>query len=166
MKSYLTFCAILTDDEYEGMFIPKGSTIWVAVWAIHHLEREYKGHDDFNPDRYLNHPRLANHYAGSPDYENRDHYGFGAGRRICPGIHLAERNMWRIAAKLLWAFDFAEPLEESTGKTIPLDSEAYNNGILMMPQPFTVGITPRSQEHVKLIKSELAHAVDFLRQYD
>jgi cytochrome P450 len=148
------------------MFIPKGSIIFIAVWALHHMESEFKGHNDFNPDRYLNHPKLANDYAGSADYESRDHFGYGAGRRICPGIHLAERNMWRIAAKLLWAFDFAEPVDSVTGKMAPLDSDAYHNGILMMPLPFKVRITPRSETHVKLIKSELAHASEFLRQFE
>lgn len=148
------------------MFIPKGSIIFIAVWAMHHMESNYKQHDEFNPDRYLNHPKLANDYAGSPDFENRDHMGYGAGRRICPGIHLAERNMWRIAAKLLWAFDFAEPVDASTGKVAPLDIDGYADGTLRMPLPFKVRITPRSQTHINLIKSEKGRALHFLRQYD
>src|ERR1700733_6302398 len=32
--------------------------------------------------------------------------GTGAGRRLCPGIHLAERNLFIAMAKLLWAFSF------------------------------------------------------------
>jgi len=40
---------------------------------VHHAERfGYDDPDAFNPDRYLNHPRLANDYAGSPDFNNRD----------------------------------------------------------------------------------------------
>lgn len=148
------------------MLIPKNSIIWIATWAMHHMESQYKGHDDFNPDRYLDHPKLANDYAGSPDIDRRDHFGYGAGRRICPGIHLAERNMWRIAAKLLWAFDFAQPVDDATGEVVQLDTEAYDNGILMMPREFRVRITPRSATHVKLVKSELAQAQDFLSQFD
>lgn len=129
------------------------------------MDDQYKAHDDFNPDRYLGWDKLANDYAGSPDFANRDHYGYGVGRRICPGIHLAERNMWRIAAKLLWAFDFAEPLDPHTEKPLSLDPGAYKNGILMMPSQFKARITPRSPAHVALIKSELAEAEDFLRPY-
>ena len=106
----------ILDDEYQGMLIPKDSTIFIPTWAIHHNENIYKDPETFDPDRYAQHPRLANDYAGSPDWANRDHYNYGAGRRICPGIHLAERNMWRIASKLLWAFEFAEPTDPKTGE--------------------------------------------------
>lgn len=118
------------------------------------------------PERYAGHKRLAPDYAGSPDWEKRDHYNYGAGRRICPGLHLAERNMWRIAGKLLWAFDFAEPIDPSTGRVIPLDDQDYFDGILVAPNPFKVRITPRSHIHTDKIKSEIAEALDFLSQYD
>lgn len=118
------------------------------------------------PERYAGHKRLAPDYAGSPDWEKRDHYNYGAGRRICSGLHLAERNMWRIASKLLWAFDFAEPIDPSTGRVIPLDDQDYFDGILVAPNPFKVRITPRSQTHTDKFKSEIAEALDFLSQYD
>ncbi|CZR64460.1 uncharacterized protein PAC_14358 [Phialocephala subalpina] len=104
------------DDKYEGMFIPKDTTVFIATWAIHHLDSIYQDSDKFNPDRYLDHQKLANDYAGTSDYSMRDYYNYGAGRRICPGIHLAERNMWRMAAKLLWAFEFSPPYDPVTGK--------------------------------------------------
>ncbi|KAI8170506.1 Cytochrome P450 monooxygenase yanC [Colletotrichum sp. SAR 10_70] len=153
------------NDEYNGMFIPKDSTVFIATWALHHTDANYPSHDTFNPDRYLKHPKLANDYAGSPEWSNRDHYNYGAGRRICPGIHLAERNMWRIAAKLLWAFDFAEPLDPETGKVMPLDANAYNPGILQAPLEFKARITPRSEAHVATIRREHTEAEGFLAQY-
>jgi cytochrome P450 len=148
------------------MLIPKNSMIFVPVWALHHTEDIYAEHDTFNPDRYLGHPKLANDYAGSADWKNRDHWGYGAGRRICPGIHLAERNMWRIVAKLLWAFEFAEPIDATTGKVIPLDPDAYTTGHLVTPKPFQVRITPRSANHIEAIRREQADALAFLRQYE
>ena len=61
------------DDYYEGMFIPKMSTIFIPIWAINHSEElGFKEPETYNPDRYLNHPKLANDYAGSADYNNRD----------------------------------------------------------------------------------------------
>jgi Cytochrome P450 len=155
-----------TDDIYEGMLIPKDTTLFIPTWALHHSDSIYPDSESFNPDRYLGHDKLANDYAGNADWANRDHYNYGAGRRICPGIHLAERNMWRIAAKLLWAFEFAEPVDAATGKVRHLDPLAYNPGILQAPLPFEVQIKPRSAEHVKIIKSELSAALEFLRQYD
>jgi hypothetical protein len=74
--------------------------------------------------------------------------------------------MWRIAAKLLWAFDFAEPLDPVTGKIISLDIDAYNPGILQAPLPFKVRITPRSPAHVASIKREMNGALQFLAPWE
>ncbi|POR38186.1 O-methylsterigmatocystin oxidoreductase [Tolypocladium paradoxum] len=63
---------VTKDDWYEGMLIPKGSTIFVGVWAMHQDENYYPDHDTFNPDRFMKHPKLANDYATGPDYEHRD----------------------------------------------------------------------------------------------
>ncbi|KAK5189962.1 hypothetical protein LTR47_005961 [Exophiala xenobiotica] len=153
------------DDIYEGMLIPKDTTLFLPTWAIHHSADIYPDPEIFNPDRYLNHRKLASDYAGSPDWANRDHYNYGAGRRVCPGMHLAERNMWRIAAKLLWAFEFSEYIDPETGVKTTLDPDAYNPGILQAPLPFKVAIKPRSQKHIERINQEMSDALDFLKQY-
>jgi hypothetical protein len=57
------------------MFIPKGSTVFLPIWAVHHMESEgYDNPFNFNPDRYINHHKLANDYAGSADYKMRDKF--------------------------------------------------------------------------------------------
>lgn len=94
------------------------------------------------------------------------HYGYGAGRRICPGLHLAERNLWRTVAKLMWAFDILEPLDPATGKTIPIDENAFSSSILVAPLPFKVRIVPRSEKVLQSIRREKEGALDFLRQFD
>jgi len=81
-------------------------------------------------------------------------------------MHLAERNMWRIASKLLWAFEFSEPVDPATGQMIPLDENAYTDGILKMPLPFKVQVKPRSPEHVATIKRERAAALAFLEPFN
>ncbi|KAJ4361114.1 uncharacterized protein N0V89_001683 [Didymosphaeria variabile] len=154
------------DDYYDGMLIPKGSVIWVAIWAMHQDEGLYADPEVFNPDRFLQHPKLANEYAVGGDSEGRDHYGYGAGRRLCPGIHLAERSMWRVAAKLLWAFEFAEPIDPVTGKVIPLDVNAYTSANLVRPMEFKVRVKPRSDKHLKVMEGELSGAIEFLKQFE
>ncbi|EXJ84068.1 hypothetical protein A1O3_04735 [Capronia epimyces CBS 606.96] len=165
---------VAADDFYEGMLIPKDSTIFIPTWALHHAERF--GYDDpyeFKPERYINHPKLANDYAGGADFSNRDksncsshHYGYGSGRRMCPGIHLAERTQWRIAAKLLWAFDILPGLDPATGKPVKLDPNHYVEGLLHGPAPFKCIFKPRSQTHVDIITRELAAARRFLAPYE
>ncbi|KAL1896114.1 hypothetical protein Sste5346_004854 [Sporothrix stenoceras] len=156
---------VTKDDWYNGHLIPKGSTVFIAVWAMHQNEELYNDHLKFNPDRFLQHPKLANEYASSPDYHGRDHFGYGAGRRVCPGVHLAERNMWRITAKLLWAFNLKEPLDPVTGKVVPLDENAYNSCILVSPLPFKLRVEPRSEAVLQTVKREKAEALAFMSQY-
>lgn len=79
---------------------------------------------------------------------------------MCPGIHLAERSMWRVTAKLLWAFDFEELPDH------PLDINAYTSSNLVRPLEYQVKVTPRSPKHLAIIERELAGALDFLKQYD
>ena len=74
--------------------------------------------------------------------------------------------MWRIAAKLLWAFEFSEPIDPQTGKVVHLDPNAYNPGILQAPLRFKVQIKPRSAGHVAQIKKEQNEAFMVLKQFD
>lgn len=74
--------------------------------------------------------------------------------------------MWRIAAKLLWAFDFAEPTDPATGKAMPLDINAFTSGILTCPLPFKVKVTPRSEAHIATVKRELQGSLEFLSAFE
>lgn len=128
------------------MVIPKGTTVIINVWALHHDPTRFPNPDIFDPERFAGRTLLAPDYASSADYENRDHYGYGSGRRICPGIHLAERNLFLAMAKLLWAFEFSEN-KDKFGNTIPLDVDpttAYSEGLLHCPKPFACEIKIRS----------------------
>ncbi|OAG35989.1 hypothetical protein AYO21_09849 [Fonsecaea monophora] len=140
---------VAEDDYYEGMLIPKDSTIFIPTWALHHAERF--GYDDpyrFKPERYINHPKLANDYAGGADYNNRDkHSPF-------------------ILTKLLWAFDILPGLDPATGKPVKLDPDNYIEGLLHGPAPFKCVFKPRSQAHIDVITRELASARKFLAPYE
>lgn len=120
----------------------------------------------YNPDRFLNHPGLAIEYASGSDYQNRDHYTYGAGRRICAGIHLAERTQWRILARLLWAFHIEHAVDEATGAKIPIDMEAFEDKLITGPKPFRVQFRPRSMQHVQLIQKELEAVDDLLKKWE
>jgi hypothetical protein len=74
--------------------------------------------------------------------------------------------MWRIAAKILWAFEISEPVDPVTGKVVPLDPLAYNPGILQAPLPFQVRIKPRSPEHIATIRREADGASDVLSHFE
>lgn len=145
------------------MLIPKGAVIFIAPYSLHYSI--YSDPSTYNPDRFLNHPKLAMAYAGGSDYENRDHYAYGAGRRICVGIHFAERTQWRIVAKMLWAFKI-EPALDEQGKEIELDTTAYDDGIVAVPLPYRVRFTPRSEKHVEVLRREFEAVEQLLRKWE
>ncbi|KAG8704592.1 hypothetical protein FRC08_002146, partial [Ceratobasidium sp. 394] len=64
--------------------IPANTVVMVNVWQIMHDPEVYHEPGRFMPDRYL----VAN---PPPDPAS---YAFGFGRRICPGIHVAQQSIW------------------------------------------------------------------------
>jgi len=155
------------DDWFDGMLIPKDATVILPAWAMHLSETQgYKDPEAYNPDRFLEFSKMADSYAGSPDWQKRDHYGYGAGRRICPGIHLAERTQWRLNARILWAFEVLPKIDSKTGKPMPIDVNNYHEGIAHTPAEFPVAFKPRSQAHIDVIRREMADAEQFLKAWN
>ncbi|OXV06661.1 hypothetical protein Egran_05572, partial [Elaphomyces granulatus] len=150
--------ALSKDDWVDGKFLPQGTTVFLNVWGLHHDEDVFPNSDLFDPSRYEGRQKLAAEYAAAPDYKQRDHYIYGAGRRICPGIHLAERSMFLGAAKLLWAFRFEQKID-AQGNPIPIDTDpitGYSEGFLVCPLPFQCNVTPRSKSREAVILREFA----------
>ncbi|KAI1812311.1 cytochrome P450 [Poronia punctata] len=150
--------ALGQDDWVEGKFLPKGTTVILNVWGMHMDPTVWKDPEKFNPDRYKDHNLLAPEYVAAGDWQKRDHYGYGAGRRICPGMYLAERNMLVSIAKLIWAFKF-ERLNGPDGKPLPVDPDpvtGYHNGFLYCAKDYGCKPVVRSEKIRQTI----------LREYD
>ncbi|KAI9841068.1 MAG: hypothetical protein M1837_001039 [Sclerophora amabilis] len=147
--------ALGEDDWIDDMFLSKGLTVILNVWGMHMDENTWEKPQHFIPERYANHPKLAPEYAASSDWASRDHYGYGAGRRICPGIHLAERNLFIGVAKLLWAFNF----EEKPGTVNDSDPETgYSVGFLHGARDYGCNINVRSEKTRETILREFDEA--------
>ncbi|KAI0767331.1 hypothetical protein C8Q74DRAFT_1370137 [Fomes fomentarius] len=84
--------------------------------------------------------------ANLPDPMERDHWMFGAGRRICPGLALAEREIFLAVSHLLWAFKIEELPDE------PIDLKEYDGLSGRSPVPNRIQLTPRD-EHVEAMLS-------------
>lgn len=152
-----------TDDYMNGMLIPKGSTIVINAWGMHHDPETWAEPEKFNPERYAAFPSLASTYAASGEWDGRDHYGYGAGRRICPGIHLAERNLAIGVAKLLWAFEFSHP----AGTVSDINPESgLSEGFLQAPKDYGLGIKLRSAARGETIRRDYEKAQEIFARYD
>ena len=148
------------DDWVDGKFLPKGTTIIINTWGMHMDPHTYSNPTVFIPERFANHTKLAPEYAAG-DWKERDHYGYGAGRRICPGMHLAERNMFLSVAKLLWAFRFENAMRvdgggEEVNEMDPV--EGYQQGFLYCAKPYGCKPIVRSEKHRATILREFEDA--------
>jgi cytochrome P450 len=85
---------LLEDDEYNGYFIPKGAIVMISWWAIHFDPKRYPDPWKFKPERFLNHTLSAAEYTAMGDVSQRDHFGYGAGRRVCGMISSDNFNQW------------------------------------------------------------------------
>ncbi|KAI0401615.1 cytochrome P450 2D18 [Xylaria palmicola] len=148
------------DDEIDGMKLPKDSMVVINIWGIHHDGSRYKNPEVFDPSRFDGQTRLASVYANAGGHENRDHYGYGIGRRICPGIHLAERGLWLAVARIMWAFKI-QPKTDAAGKPVPINvapESGYSDGFLNQCRPFEVDLKIRSEARRATILSAAAEA--------
>jgi len=145
--------AVTKDDEYMGYLIPKGAGVLNNVWAIHMDPKRHPDPRSFQAERYLHDTLSLYDSAANPDGTKRDTFTFGAGRRICQGMHVAERSLFLGMSRILWGFNI-EPVVDSGGKKIIPDQEKLTQGFVCMPEEFQAKITPRSQAKAELIRRE------------
>ncbi|KAK0211153.1 cytochrome P450 [Desarmillaria ectypa] len=131
------------DDEYNGYFIPAGTTIVGNSWTILHDPVTYPDPGRFNPERFLGVGK------GSPVFDHVS-VAFGYGRRVCPGRFMAEGQLWVSVACILSAFDIS-PGYDKNGKPVQIQA-AFASGMISHPLPFRCTITPRSELSRKLVE--------------
>ncbi|KAK0235465.1 cytochrome P450 [Armillaria nabsnona] len=140
--------APMSDDFYEGMFIPKGSTVYANIYAITQDEVMFPNPGEFIPERFLNtsDPNLINFTIP-----------FGFGRRQCPGMHVALQSVFIAVARILWAFNITPPVDSQGNKILP-SADSFTSGLITRPTPFKCCFEPRSQNAREVIIQEAERA--------
>jgi cytochrome P450 len=136
---------LVKDDVYSGYFFPKGSIVLANNEGMHHDYRTYRDPRIFDPARFL--PEIT----GRPAEQNSYTIGFGFGRRKCPGIKIAEANVFLTCAIAAAVFDIRKPIVD--GQTVDPIYEKLPGGICHA-KPFAVAITPRSKKAEALLRGE------------
>ncbi|KAG1362259.1 Cytochrome P450 71A1 [Cocos nucifera] len=92
----------LEETKIRGYEIPKKARIIVNVFSVARDPEFWEEAHEFRPERFLN---------SQIDFKGNDFQfiPFGAGRRICPGIHLATTTIELALANLLYKFDWKLP---------------------------------------------------------
>ena len=149
--------ATTNNDTYKGYFIPKGAGVMNNVWGINMDPDRSPNPRKFDPSRYKDDHLGLYDSASNPDGTKRDNFSFGAGRRICQGIHVAERSLFLGISRILWALDI-RPAEDASGNPIIPDQDKLTQGFVCMPVEYPAKITPRSKERADIVRREWQQA--------
>ncbi|KAH7327627.1 cytochrome P450 [Rhizoctonia solani] len=112
--------------------IPARTAVIANVWKIMHNPEVYPNPAEFVPERFMG--------EDIPPFP--ENYAFGFGRRICPGMHVAQQSMWLSISNILANFTIAKARDEYGVEIVP--DESYTNDIITHPLPFKCSIQPRS----------------------
>lgn len=88
----------LEEDEFEGMIIPKGTSLLFSMYEIHRHRDFWENAEDFKPERFLDSK------SSLPAY-----YPFGAGPRMCIGNNFAMYEMILAVAELVKKYEIFPP---------------------------------------------------------
>ncbi|KIJ35822.1 hypothetical protein M422DRAFT_261774 [Sphaerobolus stellatus SS14] len=137
--------AAVEEDVVGEYYIPKGSIVIGNSWRLLHNEEDFGPNTDrFIPERFLEKSAIR-------DPETTGSFGYG--RRICPGMHMAQNLLFIEIASILQTFDISGP-RDANGTELPME---YNmtSGIFSYPVDLKCSIVPRSNAAVQLIEESL-----------
>ncbi|KAI0968308.1 putative cytochrome P450 phenylacetate 2-hydroxylase [Xylaria arbuscula] len=136
------------DITYKGAVIPAGTPFLMNMWTANHDASHFKDPMTFNPDRFM----------GLSDVgQGTQHYGYGAGIRMCAGAHLANRELYVIFTRLIFAFNIREAVDINERPILDtIECNSVPTSMVTQPKPFKVRFIPRNQEQLeKWIHSSL-----------
>ncbi|KAL3850911.1 hypothetical protein ACJIZ3_012793 [Penstemon smallii] len=118
------------DVEINGYTIPKNTQVLINVWAMGRDANLWLNPNSFEPERFLD---------NKVDFKGRDFelIPFGSGRRMCPGLPLANRMLHMMVASLIHNFDWKLEPETKTkdGNTTVKFGTAHNKAVPLKALP-------------------------------
>lgn len=128
------------EDTINGYYIPQGTMISQNFGFMLSDPRVWKDPENFRPERFL-----EDH---DPPLPHPASILFGFGMRVCPGIYLAERVGFHIAASIVSLFKIL-PLEDQTVPR-PEDVEYIKNAFVL-PRDFQCRFQPRNHSSKEIL---------------
>uniref|UniRef100_A0A803LW82 Cytochrome P450 n=2 Tax=Chenopodium quinoa TaxID=63459 RepID=A0A803LW82_CHEQI len=90
---------VVKDVEIDDFHLPQGAMLIVNVWSIGRDPQTWSNPDLFIPERFLG---LENDVTS----QFNQLFTFGAGKKICPGMHLAIHMISLMLGNLISSFDW------------------------------------------------------------
>jgi cytochrome P450 len=135
------------DDVYKHWFIPKDTIVVMNLYAVHQDNERYPNPNLFEPERHMNYVlESQQRKIFTQSVEDRPHLSFSTGRRVCVGIHLAERNLYMAASMLLASFKF-----ENIDSPIDVDTPRDVRAATWSPSTYNVRLVPRHENITQFI---------------
>ena len=131
--------------------------------TIHNDPRRHPDPRNFDPTRYLHDRRSARESALCPDVTERDHFLFGAGRRRCAGMDIAENSLFLAISHILWAFNVSKAIGPD-GTEITPDPGDIAGGLVITLTQFPLRILARSAKREGVIRAAWKAAQENLDQ--
>ncbi|KAM3420748.1 hypothetical protein BST61_g3996 [Cercospora zeina] len=148
---------LLQNDTYqmpdgEKVFLRAGTATHPVQWSIHREEKLYPHPEAFRPERWLESdwPTFREPLDKFPNLQNYSAFGFG--RRICPGMHIAERSLCILIARIAWSSSI-QPKKDKEGNPIFPPDDNYVTGFnpvlttasrsTVQPKPFDLDVPAR-----------------------
>ncbi|PTU19915.1 hypothetical protein P175DRAFT_0439613 [Aspergillus ochraceoroseus IBT 24754] len=110
----------LNGASYQGHSIPKDTIVIMNLFACNHDPIAFDHPDEYLPERWLNGRKgRTDLFAEGGDKLGVPHLTYGAGRRVCPGIDMANRSLYSTLVLLLHFFTWErQPLGEEEKKLV------------------------------------------------
>lgn len=124
------------------------------MWAANHDPEHFSRPMDFYPERFMGVDEAG---AGT------QHYGYGAGTRMCAGAHLANRELYAIFSRLVLAFHIV-PTDDPKSRPIldTIECNSVPTSMVTQPKPFKVKFIPRSEKQLEMWITESFKATEHL----
>jgi cytochrome P450 len=94
----------------DGTFLPKGSFATVNIWRINRDPKIWKDPDTFNPERHMGDNREGRNLC--------EFMTFSAGKRICPGITLANIELRVMVAMMVQKYTWTHAHTEDKDRVL------------------------------------------------
>nr|D2CGS0.1 RecName: Full=5-OH-xanthotoxin synthase; AltName: Full=Cytochrome P450 CYP71AZ1 [Ammi majus]ABO32529.1 cytochrome P450-dependent monooxygenase-like protein [Ammi majus] len=126
--------SIIGEDKDHMYMIKPKTLVYVSMWAIGRDPEIWKNPMKFVPERFLE--RHDINYQG----QQFEYIPFGAGRRICPGIHLGLTTVELALANLLYTFNWEPPVgtrfEDINDETVNGITLQKKNALYIRPKTY------------------------------